>query len=53
MKQIFAFVGFIALTDYIADGEFDWTKLSITEPIDAGKTIINWGERQLNRLTPP
>ena len=52
MRGAFALVGFIAVADFIADGDFKWTKLSITEPVDAGKVIFNWGQRQILNRTP-
>ena len=51
LKTIFAAVGILAFVDYIPDGQFDLTGHAINESSDAVTTIVNWGERQLDRLT--
>jgi len=49
MKSILAIFGTVALIDYVADGEFDYARHSITETRDAIATTWNFGERQIKR----
>ena len=50
MRSILAVFGTVALIDYVADGDFDYARHSITETRDAIVTTWNFGERQINRL---
>ena len=50
--RLLAVFGLVALIDYIPDRQLDATDYVIRETGDAAVSVWNWGERQLNYLTP-